>query len=375
MVEKTRIAAHFIICLFVSCPLAPVLGQSAKAPKVQPPVYLEAGQLNYVSDERGNRVPDFSYCGYKASDQAIPDAPVRVVVPVTEGDATLRIQAAIDYVSSLPPEKDGIRGAVLLEKGRYTLSGRLAITASGVVLRGSGAGSNGTLLVAAGVDRQALLRIAGKDDRKTNKDIAITDAYVPVNALTLHLPEKHGLKTGDHLLVRRPCTQTWIKQLGTETFGGGISALGWKPGQRDITWERTIMAVNGTAITLDAPLTTALDTAYGGGTVALLQWPGRIEQVGVENLRCESAFNTASPKDEEHCWMAITLENVGDAWVRQVNMEHFAGSAVEVLETARRITVEDCKVTVARKRNWRSASLCFFYRRSANAVPAPVRRI
>ena len=41
--------------------------------------------------------------------------------------------------------------------------------------------------------------------------------------------------------------------------------------------------------------------------------------------------------------MAITMENVSDAWVRQVTFEHFAGSAVFVLATANRITVEDCK--------------------------------
>ena len=41
--------------------------------------------------------------------------------------------------------------------------------------------------------------------------------------------------------------------------------------------------------------------------------------------------------------MAITMEHVTDAWVRQVVFEHFAGSAVAVLETAQRITVEDCK--------------------------------
>ncbi|MEQ8241092.1 MAG: DUF6298 domain-containing protein [Cyclobacteriaceae bacterium] len=40
--------------------------------------------------------------------------------------------------------------------------------------------------------------------------------------------------------------------------------------------------------------------------------------------------------------MAITLENVRDAWVRQVQFEHFAGSAVAIWNTSSRITVEDC---------------------------------
>jgi len=343
MVDIRRKASYLLIGLTICCPLTAVKGQQAKAPRPIPPVAYAAGKLQYAADEQGNRVPDFSYCGYKASEQIIPDAPVRVVVPVAKGDATLRIQAALDYVASLPVDANGLRGAVLLQKGRYSLSGRLRINASGVVLRGSGAGTDGTVLLAAGEERQALVRMAGTDDQKTGKTIAITDSYVPVNALQLHLAATNELKTGDHILVRRPSTLSWIKQLGADHFGGGITTLGWKPGQRDISWERTITAISDNTITLDAPLTTALDTAYGGGTVAALQWPGRIEQVGVENLRCESAFNSANPKDEDHCWMAITLENVSDAWVRQVNAVHFAGSAVDVLETARRITVEDAK--------------------------------
>jgi hypothetical protein len=35
--------------------------------------------------------------------------------------------------------------------------------------------------------------------------------------------------------------------------------------------------------------------------------------------------------------MAITMENVKDAWVRRVIVEHFAGSAVFVLATASQI--------------------------------------
>src|SRR5690606_25022993 len=70
----------------------------------------KSGKLVYASDERGNRIPDFSYSGYMAGEKPIPDVPVRVVVPVKSGDAAKRIQAALDYVSSLPPDSEGIRG-------------------------------------------------------------------------------------------------------------------------------------------------------------------------------------------------------------------------------------------------------------------------
>lgn len=332
------------ICLIAMGAITTATAQ--KKPKPVSPVALNAtGKLVYAPDAQGNRIPDFSYCGYMAGEQPIPDVPVRIVVPVITGDATLVIQGALDYVAALPPDKQGIRGAVQLQKGNYHLWGSLVIRSSGVVLRGSGMGNDGTVLTGEGHDRQTLIRIVGQPDRTTAAAVKITDAYVPVNARTVKVASAQGFKAGDKVLIQRPSTREWIHELGMDHQGGGITTLGWKPGQRDITWDRTIAEVNGTAITLDAPLTTALDTAsaYGGSTVALYHWPGRISQTGVEHLRCRSAYDTLHPKDEAHRWMGITLEHVADAWVRQVTFEHFAGSAVAVLETGKRITVEDCK--------------------------------
>jgi hypothetical protein len=299
-------------------------------------------KLVYAKDSLGNRVPDFSYAGYKAGEEVIPNVSIQITVPLTKGDATEKIQSAIDYVSSLPLDKNGFRGAVLLEKGQYQVQGALYIRASGVVLRGSGMTANGTTMIGAGKDRQTLITITGKNDRTTETSIRINEAYVPVNANQLHI-KNNSFKTGDEVLIHRPSTKKWIDVLGTAHFGGGITALGWKPGERDLFWDRKIISVNKETVTLDAPLTTALDTTYGGGFISKYKWPGRIEQSGVENIRLVSSYDVFNPKDEAHRWMAITLENISDAWVRQVTFEHFAGSAVAVLETAKRITIEDCK--------------------------------
>jgi hypothetical protein len=317
--------------------------KKTKPPEPPPPVAAKSGHLSYAADDQGNRIPDFSYSGYKGGDSSIPNVPIRVTVPQKDGDATFRIQAALDYVATLPADKNGIRGAVLLEKGVYEIDGGLTINHSGVILRGSGMDPNGTILRAAGHHRRTLIRISGRNDRHTEKETTIADAYVPVNARHFRLNNPNPFRPGDHILVRRPSTEAWIKQIGMETFGGGISALGWKAGQRDIFWDRIVTAVDGDGVTIDAPITTALDTTYGGGRVAAYQWPGRIEQTGIENLRCVSDYDHQNPKDEAHSWMAITIENARDAWVRQVIVEHFAGSAVYVLATASRITIEDCK--------------------------------
>ena len=60
-------------------------------------------RITYLNDEQGNRILDFSYCGYKGSEQDIPSVRNAVFVPWTAGDNTSRIQRAIDYVASLVP--------------------------------------------------------------------------------------------------------------------------------------------------------------------------------------------------------------------------------------------------------------------------------
>ncbi len=318
------------------------------APKQAPPAVSlgPGGKLVYVADVQGNKVPDFSYCGFGAGERAIPNAAVRVVVEPKPGDNTLRIQHAIDYISGLAPDSNGLRGAVLLLKGRHEIMGGLCISNSGVVLRGQGTGEDGTVLVAGGLDRRTLIRVAGKNDRSnpSGKTWKVNEPYIPAGSASFRLESAEGLKPGDLINVIRPSTQVWIDRLQMVNFGGvqGDWRLVWKPGSRDLRWDRMVKAVDGNLVTIDVPLTTALEKEYGGGSVEAYQWPGRISNVGIENLRCESAIDPNNPKDENHSWCAITIENAQDAWVRQVTALHFAGSMAAVYETCKQITVEDC---------------------------------
>ncbi len=312
-----------------------------KAQRPPSPLFYRDGKLGYTPDSLGNRVPDFSYCGYRASAEAIPDVPVRVVVGMKPGDATTRIQKALDHVASLPVDANGFRGAVLLQKGNFPVSGQLLIRASGVVLRGSGA--DATTIIGAGKDRETLIRVVGHDDRQLGTPLRIEEAYVPVNARSFTVNGTRGLKPGDEVLIQRPSTLKWIQLLGTDHFGGGITALGWKPGERDLYFDRRIVGIEGRQLTIDAPLTAALDSGFGGGLLIPYQWAGRIRNIGIENLSLVSAYDRNNPKDEDHRWMAVTLESVEDAWVRGLNFRYFAGSAVDVLSSACRVTVEDCK--------------------------------
>ena len=301
---------------------------------------VKNNKITYTNDSKGNRILDFSYCGYKSSEQDIPNVNNQIFVPKQEGDASEIIQRAISYVSGLKPDAKGFRGAVLLDKGVYNLSKNLWIQTSGVVLRGSD--KLETILLKHGVDRSALLHIEGINNKILKDSIKVSSAYVPVNEKTIELSSLAGLKVGDRINIVRPSTAEWIKSLGCDIFGGGISALGWKPGDIDLSWDRTIIAINGNTITINSPLGTALDARFGGAYVRKLEWSGRISESGVENLTMISDYDTKYPKDEDHCWTAVSVENASNCWVRMINFAHFAGNAVFLQAGSSQITVEDC---------------------------------
>jgi len=302
----------------------------------------ERGKLVYEVDDQGNRMPDFSHAGYAGGGETIPDVPVKVLVSPLKGDNTHHIQTAIDHVSSLPMDDHGFRGAVGLTKGRFEIHGQLRIEFSGVVLRGSGDGEDGSVLVAAGHSRRTLLEIQGKDQTSKGTPLSIQDEYVPVNAVSFSVNSVDGLSVGQSILVRRPSPQNWIYLMGMSSVKGRPTPT-WKPDTVDTLWQRTIREIDGHRVTVDVPLTCALEKRFGGGEVIPFDAPGRLRQVGVENIRFQSKWNQDNPKDEEHAWMAITLDHVEDAWVRQVTARHFVSSLISIWETCRRVTVMDCR--------------------------------
>jgi hypothetical protein len=358
--EPARAAA---LCLPVASVVAAWLALSASPVSTQTPppaVSVSAaadGRLSYSTDTQGNRIIDFSHAGYGGGGVRLPDLPARIVVGPGGGRDGTRIQAAIDLVSSMTPDASGFRGAVLLEAGRYTIDTHLRIAASGVVLRGSGTGENGSVLIAAGTSRRSLIVVSGSDEPRgaiggvtdgrvvetTGRPRPVAEQYVPAGATGLTVADTADLKPGDRIVVRRPSTASWIALLGMNLFQGWRpeNRLHWQPGSRDIEWDRVVTAVQGDRLRIDAPLTTALDERFGGASVMRILARGRITQAGVESLRLVSAFDASRPMDEDHSWYAISLDDVENAWVRRVAALHFAGSVINAGSRTKWLTVED----------------------------------
>jgi len=316
------------------------------------------GRLVYVPYANGDRIPDFSFAGYRGGGIALPRVATAVTVSPVRGDDGPTIQAAIDKVSALEPDANGVRGAVLLTAGTYDVAGSLRIRAGGVVLRGEGEDTRGTVLRAVGRSRRVLITISGVADRAEIPGTrqSITDTYVPVGAFRITVGDASEFAVGDDVIVARTPNQAWIDAIGTDacqtkgtvydtsdvsgrTCLGGPGVVPWTPESRLVRYERHITSVDGDKITIDAPMVEAIQKEFGGGYVAKYRFPGRIQQVGVEYLRAESDY--ASATDERHATRMIAFANVQDAWVRNVTSRFFEQGTVAVRGGSKYVTIQD----------------------------------
>jgi hypothetical protein len=113
----------------------------------------------------------------------------------------------------------------------------------------------------------------------------------------------------------------------------------WEPNTMNIRFDRVITRIEGNRVFLDAPLANSFELQYGGGTIQRYSWSGRIENVGVENMRAESDF--ASDTDENHAWEFVSISNSQNVWVRHTTSQYFGDSAVVSNPTAKWVSVDD----------------------------------
>lgn len=305
-----------------------------------------SGRILMQPDALGNRILDYSAVGYQNGTVPIPDVPVKITISPVAGDDGPSIQGAINVVAALPLDTNGFRGAVLLNAGEYDIAGSVRINASGIVLRGVGQGTNGTVLRATGTNQRTLVIVGGSGSASTVSGTThnITNNYVPVGARSFNVDSTSGLAVGDRVFVFRPSTTNWIHDLGMDLLGpesGGASdVVPWTAGSKDINSDRRISRIEGNRVMLEAPLTCALDLQYGGGTIREYTWSGRINNVGIEDMRGVSDYVAAD--DEAHGWTFVSLSTVENAWVRRVTSQYFGYACVSLNSGTRTTTVRDC---------------------------------
>jgi hypothetical protein len=242
----------------------------------------------------------------------------------------------------------------------FTCSNTLTISASGVVLRGSGSTGEKTrtTIKLAGKPHNAILIRASRGERGVEPDAKfespqtkIAAAYVPSGATRFTVADATGFAVGDTIEIRRPVTQAWIKFMQMDDLVRDGKPQTWMRAGSSTTAERRIAAISGNMIAVDVPLSDSFDSKYlspPGAAVVKIKPPARVSQAGIENLHIE-----CPPQEINHTQSHFTALriNAEDAWVRDVVIDETMNS---VGINGRRITLQ--RVAVNRKARHQGSS-------------------
>jgi autotransporter-associated beta strand protein len=295
------------------------------------------GKLVYSPDTNGDIIPDFSNAGYMGGGVPIPtNIPVVTTLSPIAGDNSPQIQAAIDNLAAQPLGTNGFRGVIYLNPGVYTMSNGMSVSASGIVVRGAGDSTNGTVLeLLAGHAIFTVNNPSGVGRSEVaNTRHNVTTPYVPLGAKWFAVDSVSNWSVGDNVVIYRPSTAAWCAAINTSTK----YPISWNGGEVDLNWERTIVAIEGNRVMLDAPLFCALDQQYGGGYVYKYTYTGRAQNIGLENIR---AFCTAGTDTNGNtAGQLITFDGVMNCWVRGCMNDKMNGHTVSA-DSCKWCTFED----------------------------------
>lgn len=296
-----------------------------------------SGKLVYRQLKTGDRIADFSYAGYGGGGVALPTFPVRKTVRPSGKDDTSAIQSALDEISKRPLV-DGVRGAVLLEKGRFHCSATLRLTEGGIVLRGNGTSEAGTVIEMTG-DPHLAISVGGKSVVKAvGTPTLVSGVYVPSGTQSLRVKDASGFAVGDRVQIVRPVTSEWLHFMGMDELERNGKKEIWVSGE--LKTERTIASIAGNKLTFDVPLTDSYDAKYlgaEGASVVKVEDSGQIVNVGVENFRLVAPARKVSLSEKS--FNGLQMNGTVDGWVRDLRIVDTT-EAVGVGRDARRITVE-----------------------------------
>ncbi len=303
------------------------------------------GTLTYTADNLGNTLIDYGMVGYRQSVCPIPDVPVVMTLNPSAGDRTADIQAAIDAIEAMPQNQYGHRGALLLTAGDYELQGELTIDASGVVIRGEGSETDGTILRHFGTTSVNVLTIsASASIQKSSATLKnVIDTYVPIGAKKVTVASGHTFEKGDAVVFTREPYQAWIEAIGMDTLlqfcGAGHGD--WTPSSYTIDSKHNIVDVIGDTLFFDTPVADPIEVGYATAYVQKYDWVG-IEECGVENIRFESNTN-GDPEDENHANHAISMNHLRNGWFRNIKSKDFINNCTNIINSYQ-ITVDSCEV-------------------------------
>jgi len=274
-------------------------------------------------------LPDFSYAGYHWSEKEIPDISSKKHFNVDDygakpNDALFDDEAIQKAIDAAEANEGG--GVVFFSPGKYLVSPEknskrsIRISKSGIVLKGSGSGKEGTEIYQANMSvntRQFMFRPA--EIKSARLTTIVKDAGR--ETFEIEVANTTKLKVGQDVVIRHrseeftrlyfgnlPLKPEWTRQLGPE---GGMQ----------IFEIHTITKISGTKVTFKNPI--HLDIKMVKSASWELSEYRSIEECGIEDIRFSSNWKSypeefVHHKDEIHdyAYEAVGMELVKNSWVR-----------------------------------------------------------
>ncbi|MGE0784644.1 MAG: glycosyl hydrolase family 28-related protein [Sandaracinaceae bacterium] len=309
----TRPTSVLLACALTAC--APLdVGEARQA--LTSPLWGMTGE-HFVPD---GRLMDWSYAGYHAGEDPIPD--VAQIVDVTDygavGDGTTDDGQAFEDAIAAADTMGG--GAVRIPSGRYLLRRRLALP-SGVVVRGDGRDQT-TLYFPEPLESLypgasdwsfggAFLYSSGSSSLPT-----LTTVTAPASRgdVVIHVASSTELAVGDWIQIRQTDDDgSLIRRLHADFVDGGTDNVG----DLAMRFSTRISAIEGDAITLERALPLDLEARWSPTIHA--QRPTR-EEIGIEHLTMEFPVTTYPGHFNELGYNAIQLHATYHSWVRDVTI-------------------------------------------------------
>lgn len=303
------------------------------------------GRLQYnVFSSKGDTLFDASRVGFRSGIDLTDFCEWTVARTLSpSSNDTEAIQAAIDQIALLPLNENGFRGSLFLQAGIYRITNTVEITASGIVVEGEADDT----VIEIDCDRQIDGFLIGAGGKTYTVWRNVVCEYVPVGSRILKLDDASPYSIGDRIMVQAGKNNRWVEKLG-------ISTSAWPPESYQVRYERRIVDISDNTVLLDIPLVDPLTAEFGFGKVARIN-DTRISNVGIQNLVLKSTFDQSvveydsvydipgSYCDENHPWKAVRLDNVIDAFVKNLEAWHFGYSAVHIDNDASFVTVAGCR--------------------------------
>ena len=349
--HPTRLHFALTVALTALCCFSP-LPERARVPAAQAqPVYSsdlwgQAGEHWSPS----SRLPDFSFAGYQAGNQAIPAVPVTTNVQDfgATGDGTTDDTQAFKRAIAATEN-----GTLFVPAGRYKITDILKIAKPNFVLRGAGEGNTvlffarplGAILGQVPYGDRALLTVRGEQQ---GEQLATVVGPAERGQHTLQLSSTAGIAPGQ--MIRLRMKNPPDNSLGCSLYAnqGCLNAQHqqWSDGEI-VDWAVEVQEVRGNTVTLVRTLRLDVRREW---EPSIWQHRPSVQEVGIEQLTIEFPNAQYEGHGTWAGYYAIVLSQVFNAWIRQVTIVD-ADRGIEIVSGGYNTIAH---VTLAT--NWRQAA-------------------